>query len=43
MRDFRGEPVGHAGDHKPTDVVLGVEALAHPELLIEVDAIAVVD
>ena len=30
------------GDHKPTDVVLGVEALAHPELLIEVDAIAVV-
>jgi enamine deaminase RidA (YjgF/YER057c/UK114 family) len=31
------------GDHKPTDVVLGVEALAHPELLIEVDAIAVVD
>jgi enamine deaminase RidA (YjgF/YER057c/UK114 family) len=31
------------GDHKPTDVVLGVEALAHPELMIEVDAIAVVD
>jgi enamine deaminase RidA (YjgF/YER057c/UK114 family) len=31
------------GDHKPTDVVLGVEALAHPELLIEVDAIAVLD
>ena len=31
------------GDHRPTDVVLGVEALAHPELLIEVDAIAVAD
>lgn len=31
------------GDHRPADVVLGVEALAHPELLIEVDAIAVVD
>jgi enamine deaminase RidA (YjgF/YER057c/UK114 family) len=31
------------GDHKPTDAVLGVEALAHPELMIEVDAIAVVD
>jgi len=31
------------GDHRPTDVVLGVESLAHPELLIEVDAIAVVD
>jgi enamine deaminase RidA (YjgF/YER057c/UK114 family) len=31
------------GEHKPTDVVLGVEALAHPELLIEVDAFAVID
>ena len=31
------------GDHRPTDVLLGVEALAHPELLIEVDAIAVID
>jgi enamine deaminase RidA (YjgF/YER057c/UK114 family) len=31
------------GDHRPADVVLGVEALAHPELLIEVDAFAVVD
>jgi enamine deaminase RidA (YjgF/YER057c/UK114 family) len=31
------------GDHRPPDVVLGVEALAHPDLLIEVDAIAVVD
>jgi enamine deaminase RidA (YjgF/YER057c/UK114 family) len=31
------------GDHKPTDVVLGVESLAYPELLIEVDAFAVSD
>ena len=31
------------GDHRPADVVLGVEALAHQELLIEVDAFAVVD
>ena len=31
------------GDHRPADVVLGVEALAHPDLLIEVDAFAVVD
>jgi enamine deaminase RidA (YjgF/YER057c/UK114 family) len=31
------------GDHKPTDTLLGVEALAEPGHLIEVDAIAVVD
>ncbi|WP_069163728.1 RidA family protein [Nocardia altamirensis] len=31
------------GDHKPTDVLLGVETLAAPGYLIEVDAIAVVD
>lgn len=31
------------GDHKPTDTLLGVETLAEPEYLIEVDAIAVVD
>ncbi len=31
------------GDHKPTDTLLGVEALADPGYLIEVDAIAVVD
>jgi enamine deaminase RidA (YjgF/YER057c/UK114 family) len=29
------------GDHKPADVLIGVEALAHPGCLIEVDAIAV--
>jgi len=31
------------GDHKPVDTIVGVEALARPEYLIEVDAIAVID
>jgi enamine deaminase RidA (YjgF/YER057c/UK114 family) len=31
------------GDHKPTDTLLGVDALAHPGCLIEIDAIAVVE
>jgi enamine deaminase RidA (YjgF/YER057c/UK114 family) len=31
------------GDHKPADTLLGVETLAEPGYLIEVDAIAVVD
>jgi len=31
------------GDHKPADTLLGVQALAHPGCLIEVEAIAVVD
>ena len=29
------------GDHKPTDTLLGVETLAEPGYLIEIDAIAV--
>jgi enamine deaminase RidA (YjgF/YER057c/UK114 family) len=29
------------GDHKPADTVVGVEALSHPDYLIEVEAIAV--
>ncbi|MGT2465802.1 RidA family protein [Mesorhizobium atlanticum] len=29
-------------DHHPTDVLVGVESLAYPEYLIEVEAIAVV-
>ena len=31
------------GDHKPVDTLVGVEALAHPGCLIEVEAIAVID
>jgi len=31
------------GDHKPADTLIGVETLAEPGYLIEVDAIAVVD
>ena len=31
------------GDHKPADVLLGVETLAEPGYLIEVEALAVVD
>jgi len=31
------------GDHKPADTVVGVAALARPEYLIEVDAIAAID
>jgi enamine deaminase RidA (YjgF/YER057c/UK114 family) len=31
------------GDHKPTDTLLGVETLAEPGYLIEVDAIAIAD
>ncbi len=30
-------------DHKPVDTLVGVEALARPDYLIEVDAIAVLD
>jgi enamine deaminase RidA (YjgF/YER057c/UK114 family) len=30
-------------DHKPADTLVGVETLARPEYLIEVDAIAVLD
>jgi enamine deaminase RidA (YjgF/YER057c/UK114 family) len=31
------------GNHKPADALIGVEALAEPQYLIEIDAIAVVD
>jgi enamine deaminase RidA (YjgF/YER057c/UK114 family) len=35
--------VGLFGTHKPADTLVGVEALARPEYLIEVEAIAVVE
>ena len=31
------------GDHKPADTLVGVEALSHPDYLIEVDAVAIID
>jgi enamine deaminase RidA (YjgF/YER057c/UK114 family) len=31
------------GGHKPVDTLVGVESLARPEYLIEVDAMAVID
>jgi enamine deaminase RidA (YjgF/YER057c/UK114 family) len=31
------------GEHQPTDTLLGIEALAEPQYMIEIDAIAVVD
>ena len=31
------------GDHKPADVIVGVETLAEPSYRIEVEALAVVD
>ena len=31
------------GDHEPADTLVGVEALSHPDYLIEVEAIAVID
>jgi enamine deaminase RidA (YjgF/YER057c/UK114 family) len=30
------------GDHKPTDTLVGVAALSHPDFMLEVDAIAIV-
>jgi enamine deaminase RidA (YjgF/YER057c/UK114 family) len=35
--------LGLFGDHRPVDTIVGVAALARPEHLIEVDAIAVID
>ena len=31
------------GDHKPADTLVGVAALSHPDYLIEVEAVAVID
>ena len=35
--------VGLFGDHKPADTLIGIERLAHPGCLIEIEATAVVD
>ena len=51
VADYRREhlPVIEAGrrslfgDHKPADTLVGVETLSHPDYLIEVDAVAVID
>jgi enamine deaminase RidA (YjgF/YER057c/UK114 family) len=31
------------GDHKPTDTLVGVAALSHPDYLLEIDAVAVIN
>jgi enamine deaminase RidA (YjgF/YER057c/UK114 family) len=31
------------GDHKPADTLVGVESLSHPNYLIEVEAVAIID
>ncbi len=43
LPDIEEARIAVFGDHKPADTLLGVEALAEPDYLIEVDAIAVVD
>lgn len=43
LPDISEARIAVLGDHKPTDTLVGVEALAEPGYLIEVDAIAVVD
>ena len=35
--------VGLFGDHKPVDALIGIEKLAHPGCLIEIEATAMVD
>jgi enamine deaminase RidA (YjgF/YER057c/UK114 family) len=43
LPDISAARIAVFGDHKPADTLLGVETLAQPGYLIEVDAIAVVD
>ena len=43
LRVIEQARLGLFGDHKPADTVVGVETLARPGYLIEVDAIAVTD
>ena len=43
LPDISQARIAAFGDHKPADTLVGVETLAEPGYLIEVDAIAVVD
>lgn len=43
LADISDAHIAALGDHKPAYTLVGVEALAEPEHLIEVEAIAVVD
>ena len=43
LPDISDARIAVFGDHKPADTLVGVETLAEPGYLIEVDAIAVVD
>jgi enamine deaminase RidA (YjgF/YER057c/UK114 family) len=43
LPDISAARIAVFGDHKPADVLLGVETLAEPGYLIEVEALAVVD
>jgi len=43
LRDIEAARVTVFADHKPVDTVVGVETLAQPGYLIEVEAIAVLD
>jgi enamine deaminase RidA (YjgF/YER057c/UK114 family) len=43
LPDISAARIAVFADHKPTDTLVGVETLAEPGYLIEVDAIAVVD
>jgi enamine deaminase RidA (YjgF/YER057c/UK114 family) len=43
LPDISAARIAVFGDHKPADTVVGVEALAEPGRLIEVEALAVVD
>jgi enamine deaminase RidA (YjgF/YER057c/UK114 family) len=43
LRDIEAARVTVFADHKPVDTIVGVETLAQPGYLIEVEAIAVLD
>jgi enamine deaminase RidA (YjgF/YER057c/UK114 family) len=43
LADISAARMAVFGDHRPADALIGVETLAEPGYLIEVDAIAVVD